>query len=60
MALLTVHLANPAGYGRIMRDSSGTVVGIVEQKDATAEQLLVNEANKPSPCLAFAVPIITG
>jgi bifunctional UDP-N-acetylglucosamine pyrophosphorylase/glucosamine-1-phosphate N-acetyltransferase len=45
MALLTVHLANPTGYGRIMRDSSGTVVGIVEQKDATAEQLLVNEAN---------------
>jgi len=45
MALLTVHLANPAGYGRIMRDSAGTVVGIVEQKDATAEQLLVNEAN---------------
>jgi bifunctional UDP-N-acetylglucosamine pyrophosphorylase/glucosamine-1-phosphate N-acetyltransferase len=44
MALLTVHLANPTGYGRIMRDSSGTVVGIVEQKDATAEQLLVNEA----------------
>ncbi|SEL33992.1 bifunctional UDP-N-acetylglucosamine pyrophosphorylase / Glucosamine-1-phosphate N-acetyltransferase [Colwellia chukchiensis] len=45
MALLTVHLANPTGYGRIMRDSAGTVVGIVEQKDATAEQLLVNEAN---------------
>ena len=45
MALLTVHLANPTGYGRIMRDSADSVVGIVEQKDATAEQLLVNEAN---------------
>ena len=45
MALLTVHLANPTGYGRIMRDNSGKVVGIVEQKDANAEQLLVNEAN---------------
>ena len=45
MALLTVHLANPTGYGRIMRDESGVVVGIIEQKDATAEQLLVNEAN---------------
>jgi bifunctional UDP-N-acetylglucosamine pyrophosphorylase/glucosamine-1-phosphate N-acetyltransferase len=49
MSLLTVHLSNPTGYGRIMRDSSPTgdnkVVGIVEQKDASAEQLLVNEAN---------------
>jgi bifunctional UDP-N-acetylglucosamine pyrophosphorylase/glucosamine-1-phosphate N-acetyltransferase len=45
MALLTVHLANPTGYGRIIRDESGKVVGIIEQKDANAEQLLVNEAN---------------
>jgi len=44
MALLTVHLANPTGYGRIIRDN-GSVVGIVEQKDATAEQLAINEAN---------------
>ena len=45
MALLTVKLANPTGYGRIMRDSANTVVGIVEQKDANAEQLLINECN---------------
>lgn len=44
MALLTVHLANPTGYGRIIRDN-GSVVGIVEQKDATPEQLAINEAN---------------
>jgi len=44
MALLTVHLANPTGYGRIVREGN-TVVGIVEQKDANAEQLLINEAN---------------
>ncbi|WP_281559061.1 bifunctional UDP-N-acetylglucosamine diphosphorylase/glucosamine-1-phosphate N-acetyltransferase GlmU [Thalassomonas sp. RHCl1] len=44
MALLTVHLANPIGYGRIVRDN-GKVVGIVEQKDANPEQLLINEAN---------------
>lgn len=44
MALLTVHLANPTGYGRIVREGE-TVVGIVEQKDASAEQLLINEAN---------------
>lgn len=44
MSLLTVHLANPTGYGRIVRQG-GQVVGIVEQKDAEPEQLLINEAN---------------
>ena len=44
MSLLTVHLANPTGYGRIVR-SDGLVVGIIEQKDAKPEQLLINEAN---------------
>lgn len=48
MALLTVHLANPMGYGRIVRQEiSGQqqVVGIIEQKDASPEQLKINEAN---------------
>lgn len=44
MSLLTVHLANPTGYGRIVR-TDGDVVGIIEQKDAAPEQLLINEAN---------------
>ncbi|MBL4823258.1 MAG: bifunctional UDP-N-acetylglucosamine diphosphorylase/glucosamine-1-phosphate N-acetyltransferase GlmU [Colwellia sp.] len=44
MSLLTVYLANPNGYGRIVR-TDGQVVGIVEQKDAKPEQLLINEAN---------------
>jgi len=44
MALLTVYLSNPMGYGRIVR-SDGQVVGIVEQKDANPEQLTINEAN---------------
>jgi len=44
MGLLTVNLANPNGYGRIVRDEN-TVVGIVEQKDASPEQLLINEIN---------------
>lgn len=44
MALLTVKLANPTGYGRIVRIND-VVVGIVEQKDANAEQLLINECN---------------
>ncbi|PCI60481.1 MAG: UDP-N-acetylglucosamine diphosphorylase/glucosamine-1-phosphate N-acetyltransferase [Gammaproteobacteria bacterium] len=48
MALLTVFLNNPTGYGRIIRkqiNGQSQVVGIIEQKDATAEQLKVNEAN---------------
>lgn len=45
MGLLTVHLANPTGYGRIVRDDTNTVVGIIEQKDASPEQLKINEAN---------------
>jgi bifunctional UDP-N-acetylglucosamine pyrophosphorylase/glucosamine-1-phosphate N-acetyltransferase len=44
MGLLTVNLANPNGYGRIIR-KDGSVVGIIEQKDASPEQLLINEAN---------------
>jgi bifunctional UDP-N-acetylglucosamine pyrophosphorylase/glucosamine-1-phosphate N-acetyltransferase len=44
MSLLTVHLANPMGYGRIVRIDE-KVVGIIEQKDAKPEQLLINEAN---------------
>lgn len=45
IALLTVLMEDPTGYGRILRDASGNVSGIVEQKDATPEQLLVNEGN---------------
>lgn len=45
LALLTVTLPDPTGYGRILRDAEGKITGIVEQKDATAEQLQVNEAN---------------
>ncbi|GAB2991668.1 bifunctional UDP-N-acetylglucosamine diphosphorylase/glucosamine-1-phosphate N-acetyltransferase GlmU [Psychrosphaera aestuarii] len=45
IALLTVKLDNPTGYGRIVRDETNKVVGIVEQKDAVPEQLLINEVN---------------
>ena len=44
MALLTVNLQNPTGYGRIVR-MAGNVVGIVEQKDANEEQLQITECN---------------
>lgn len=44
-ALLTARLADPAGYGRILRDEKGALVGVVEHKDATAEQLAIQEIN---------------
>ncbi|QHS15388.1 bifunctional UDP-N-acetylglucosamine diphosphorylase/glucosamine-1-phosphate N-acetyltransferase GlmU [Shewanella sp. Arc9-LZ] len=44
LAILTVYLPNPTGYGRIVREQ-GKVVGIIEQKDANAEQLAINEVN---------------
>lgn len=45
LALLTVTLENPTGYGRIIRDPNQRVIKIVEQKDATAAELQVNEGN---------------
>ncbi len=45
LALLTVELADPTGYGRIIRDAEGRVTAIVEQKDANAEQRAIHEGN---------------
>ncbi len=43
LALLTVVLDDPSGYGRIVRKPDGTVLAIVEHKDANADQRLINE-----------------
>ena len=45
LGLMTLNMANPHGYGRIIRDAEGAVIGIVEQKDATPAQLLISEVN---------------
>ena len=44
LAILTVNLDDPTGYGRIERNN-GKVVGIVEQKDANPQQLAIQEVN---------------
>lgn len=45
IALMSVKLDEPFGYGRIIRDQHDKVVGIVEQKDASEEQKQINEVN---------------
>ena len=45
LSLLTVDLEEPAAYGRIVRDSAGKVVAIVEFKDATTAQRGIREIN---------------
>jgi bifunctional UDP-N-acetylglucosamine pyrophosphorylase/glucosamine-1-phosphate N-acetyltransferase len=45
MALLTVELDNPSGYGRVLRDADNSVCAIVEHKDASEAQRLVREVN---------------
>ncbi|OWV31658.1 bifunctional UDP-N-acetylglucosamine diphosphorylase/glucosamine-1-phosphate N-acetyltransferase GlmU [Halomonas campaniensis] len=45
MGLLTVTLADPTGYGRIVRDDAGDAVAIVEQKDASSAELAITECN---------------
>lgn len=45
MAVLVAELANPTGYGRILRDAEGKVAAIVEQKDANDEQRRIRTIN---------------
>ncbi|MCX7096004.1 MAG: bifunctional UDP-N-acetylglucosamine diphosphorylase/glucosamine-1-phosphate N-acetyltransferase GlmU [Methylobacter sp.] len=45
LALLTVNLADPSGYGRIIRNDAGQVTKIIEEKDATPDQKKINEVN---------------
>ncbi len=45
IGIVTVKLDDPTGYGRIIRNENNQVVGIVEQKDASPEQLDICEVN---------------
>jgi len=45
VTVLTATIPDPTGYGRIIRGSSGELLGIVEQKDADADQRAIREVN---------------
>lgn len=45
VALLTIAVDNPTGYGRIVRGQNGQIESIIEQKDANPEQLKITEIN---------------
>lgn len=55
-AMLTAVLADPTGYGRVLRDAQGTVERIVEQKDCTPAQAQVREVNASVYC--FRIPAL--
>ncbi len=50
LRLLTTTLGDPAGYGRIVRDKTGRIVRIVEEKDASAREKSIREINTGILC----------
>lgn len=57
VSILSGVVADPTGYGRIVREPDGSVAAIVEQRDATAEQAAIDEIN--SGILAFDAAFLT-
>ena len=51
VTVLTAELANPYGYGRVIRAADGSVQRIVEQKDATPSEQAVREINSGIYCM---------
>lgn len=45
LRMVTADLDDPSGYGRVLRDDNGNVVGVVEDRDATEEQKAIREVN---------------
>ncbi len=45
VSLLTAELPDPSGYGRVLRDGSGAVTAIREHRDASPDELSIDEVN---------------
>jgi bifunctional UDP-N-acetylglucosamine pyrophosphorylase/glucosamine-1-phosphate N-acetyltransferase len=52
--ILTAQIDDPTDYGRIVRDTEGRVVAIVEEKSATPEQRAIREVNSSIYCFTLA------
>ncbi|HVV16928.1 MAG TPA: NTP transferase domain-containing protein [Polyangia bacterium] len=50
LAIVTATPPNPTGYGRILRDQRGNVIGVVEEKDASPEERGITEVNAGIYC----------
>ncbi len=58
-AVLTTELANPSGYGRILRNDAGNIIGIIEDKDASAVEKAINEVNTGVYCFEISILLQT-
>lgn len=56
LSFLTITVENPTGLGRVIRDDDGKVAGVVEEKDATDAQRVINEINPA--CYVFEVSFL--
>ncbi len=53
--LLTAQLENPQGYGRVVHGKDGSVIRVVEEADATAEERLTDEVNTSIYCFRRSI-----
>src|SRR3954470_17161652 len=53
--LLTAEIDDPTGYGRVVRDRNGRVACVVEQADATEDELAIHEINTSIYCFRRSV-----
>jgi bifunctional UDP-N-acetylglucosamine pyrophosphorylase/glucosamine-1-phosphate N-acetyltransferase len=51
--VVTAKVGNPFGYGRIVRNCQGSVVAIVEEKDAREEERRIDEVNSGTYCFSW-------
>ena len=60
--MLTTHLENPYGYGRVVKREAGRLIRIVEEKDASAEEREITEVNSGIYCVdaEFLFNALTG
>jgi bifunctional UDP-N-acetylglucosamine pyrophosphorylase/glucosamine-1-phosphate N-acetyltransferase len=54
VGIVSMHVDIPSGYGRIVRDATGAVVAIVEERNATPEQFALTECNSGVMCFDAA------